>query len=178
MAKKSGARAPAKTVNRTVKKNAVWEKLAKELRATIPKLDTEGLAFLVEQSRIHLYNMQVDELNRMKQQAYAEASRTKGGKTKTVKAQSSKGDIYGIDPTGTGYYLRSSTGGTMFSKTEMVQLIKIAHGPGSAMEVGTRLYTWFTRERGDVLSTLQVKDKFDNRLGTLAGFIRKNFKLK
>jgi len=160
------------------KKDALWEKMAKELRAAIPKLDAEGLAFLVEQSRIHLYNMQVDKLNKMKQEAYSASSKKTSGKAAKVKTNNPKSEIYGIDPTGTGYYLRSSTGGTMFSKTEMVQLIKIAHGPGSVNETGSRLYAWFIRERGDVLSTLQVKDKFDKRLGALSGFIKKNFKLK
>ena len=41
------------------------DSLAKELRGLIPQLDAEGLAFLVEQARIHIYNMQVTELNRI-----------------------------------------------------------------------------------------------------------------
>ena len=40
------------------------ESLAKELRSLIPKLDEEGLTFLIEQAHIHLYNLQVDSLNK------------------------------------------------------------------------------------------------------------------
>ncbi|MDR2964960.1 MAG: hypothetical protein LBU88_04220 [Treponema sp.] len=170
-------KAPAKKTG-IKKKDAVWEKLAKELKLIIPKLDSEGLAFLVEQSRIHLYNMQVDDLNRMKQEAYANAKKKSGGKTKTVKTQSSKTEFFGVDATSAGYYLRCTGGGTMFSKSEMVQMVKIAHGPGSAQETGTRLYSWFTRERSDVLSTLQITDRLDKKLLSLAAFIKKNFKVK
>ena len=174
---KKPKRVPAKKAP-VKKKSAVWEKLAKELRTTIPKLDSEGLAFLVEQSRIHLYNMQVDELNRMKQEAYVNANKKSGGKSKTVKIQSGKTEFFGIDATSAGYYLRCTGGGTMFSKAEMVQMVKIVHGPGSAQETGARLYGWFTRERNDVISTLQITDRLDKKLQSLASFIKKNFKIK
>jgi hypothetical protein len=64
------------------------ESLVKELKSLIPRLDSEGLAFLVEQAKIHLYNMQVDELNKTAAQT-SEKSRAKGtAKPKAVKSES------------------------------------------------------------------------------------------
>ena len=53
-----------KTAKSTKKESTDRNAMAAELRGLIPRLDEEGLVYLVEQARIHLYNMQVDEHNR------------------------------------------------------------------------------------------------------------------
>ena len=161
---------------KTLGKNAQWESLAKELRNAIPNLDVEGLAFLVEQARVHLYNMEVDKHNN------AVLAESKAGKSRSKAAavKQSKPAAYKIVGTesGSSYYLHCPGDEVMFSKGEMVQLTKIANGKGTDLEIRERLYNWIERERRDVFSALPVKNKADERLGIVASLIRKNFKLR
>ena len=155
------------------------EILAKELKGLIPKLDSEGLEFLVEQAKIHLYNMQVTELN---ESALAEAAsaQTKTRGRKPAAGKSSGADKFRIEGTesGSSYYLYYGNGDLMFSKNEMVRLVKIVSAEGTDLDIRERLYNWFERERVDVFAVLPIKTKSDPRLKTLAELIKKTFRLR
>ena len=178
MAKKSNAGKNADS------KDAEREFLVKELRGLIPKLDSEGLAFLVEQGRIHLYNMQVDELNKAALAADAASARVKaGGKSKSVgtaKPAASGKESYKITGTesGSSYYLHCPNDEIMFSRSEMAQLVKIANGKGTDLEIRERLYNWFERERRDIFAAVPMKNKFDDRLKIIAKLIKKSFSIQ
>ena len=163
-------------------KDPARESLAAELRSFIPRLDTEGLAFLVEQAKVHLYNMQVDELNK---EAEAEALRAeqagkKAGKSGARSSSVSKGAQFRIDgaESGSSYYLHYRNDDVMFSRDEMVRLVKIVSAKGSDLEIRERLFNWFERERRDVFSVVPIADKFDSHLKELAAFLKKNFKIQ
>ena len=164
----------AKSKSRT---GSEGESLAKELRSLIPKLDSEGLAFLVEQARIHLYNMQVVELNKAAQAAKT-ASLRKGALAK--KTGQPKDDNFRIDGTASGssYYLYYKNGSVMFSRDEMILLVKIVNAKATDLEIRERLFNWFVRERKDVFALFPMADKFDNQLMVLAKAIKKSFKLR
>ena len=154
------------------------ESLVKELKGILPELDSEGLAFLIEQARVHLYNMQVDELNRAADAANDAAARRikKSGQSKP-KAGSDTLQINGTE-SGSSYYLHFRNDEIMFSRDEMVRLVKIVNGPGTDLEIRERLFNWFDRERKDIFALIPIKDKFDNHLKTLTAYIRKNFKVR
>jgi len=156
--------------------DAQRELLAKELKSLIPKLDSEGLAFLVEQARVHLYNMQVDELN---EAAIAADSARQKSRTISGKAKSSDGTMR-IDATesGSSFYLQYRNDNIMFSRDEMIHLVKIANGDGSDLEIRERLYAWFDRERRDIFSLVPIANKFDDKLKSLSALIKKNFKVR
>jgi len=168
-------------VKKPVKKSSELETLAKELKTLIPKLDEEGLAFLVKQAHVHLYNMQVDALNQtiVKDAQRANAQRTSAAKTKTtVKAGSGGfGDIR-ISETGSGYHILCNNQWVSFTTGEITAMVKIALGEGSDLEVRGRLYNWLSRERRDLLIAASIADKFDDKLKTLVSLLKKNFKLK
>lgn len=154
------------------KKDAEQDALAKELRQLIPKLDSEGLSFLIKQARVHLYNMQVDELNKAAAQAPAAKPRqgtpsAKGGKLRIAGSES-----------GSSYYLYCGNADVMFSRDEMLRLVKIAGAPGTDLEIRERLYNWFSRERKDVFAVMPMKDKFDEHLKALATLLKKSFKVR
>ena len=171
---------PKKAIKKEV--DAGQESLAKELRGLIPKLDSQGLAFLVKQARIHLYNMQVEELNKAasavnvsSQQSNSIAKKSSvGGKT-----NSAEGSII-IQETqnGKSYYLRYQNKSSIFSLEEMICIVKIANGSGTDLEIRERLYNWFVRERKDFFGTIPIADKFDARLKTLLTLLKKTFKLR
>lgn len=169
-AKKSSVKSPAK---KSSKKDTAQELLAKELRTLIPKLDSEGLAFLIKQAKVHIYNMQVDELNKATVAAAAAAQKSKAGKA----GKTPKKAVFDIDATGSGYYLRYQNSGTMFSKNEMTTLVKIVYGQGTEAEISERLFNWLERERLDIFSLVPIANKFDPLLKSLAALIQKNFKL-
>ena len=174
-AKKTGVKAGAVDASA----DAGRESLAKELRGLIPRLDSEGLAFLVEQARVHLYNMQVEKLNMAAQAADAASART-SKISRGRGAQKSAGGNLRIDgsESGSSYYLHYRNDELMLSRDEMVRLVKIANGAGTDLEIRERLYNWFDRERKDAFSVIPMADKFDEHLKALAALIRKNFKIR
>jgi len=162
-------------VKKPVKKSTEIESLSKELKSLIPKIDEEGLAFLVKQAHVHLYNMQVDALN---QTMIKDAQRESKNASKTKKTSSEKG-IFGdikISETGSGYHLLCNNQWVSFTKNEISSMVKIAHGEDSDLEVRSRFFNWLLRERGDLLNTAGIADKFDDKLKVLISLLKKNFK--
>jgi hypothetical protein len=158
--------------------------LAKELRALIPQLNAEGLQFLIEQAQVHLYNMQVDELNRiMERKATAATRGTKAAKTKSggkVAANGKKSEELRIEGTesGSSFYIVYRGQYVMFSRNEIAQMVRIAAAPVSELEKREHLFDWFERERRDLFAAVPIADKFDERLKKIAALLTKNFKIK
>jgi hypothetical protein len=158
--------------NKTGKSAAEREReaLAKELRGLIPRLDAEGLSFLIEQAQVHLYNMQVEELNKT-------LTRTKPGAAKHPPAS---GDVFRIEgsESGSSYYLVYNNEWIMFAREEMIRIADIVSAQGTDLEIRERLFAWFEKERRDVLSSVFITDKFDDKLKKLAALIKKTFKVR
>ena len=174
---------PVKTVKKKDGTDTVQESLVRELRGLIPKLDAEGLAFLVEQARVHIYNMQVEKLNQAAEAASIAAVQSKSliGKIEKSRAQgASKEESFRIVGTesGSSYYLYCPNDSIMFSRNEMVHLVKTVNAGGTDLEIRERLYNWFVKERRDIFTVISIADKFDGRLKTLAALIKKTFKLQ
>lgn len=144
------------------------EVLVKKLRSLIPRLDAEGLSFLVEQARVHLYNMQVEELNKMSAGSGAAAKQAKRRDGFRLEGSES----------GSSYYIIYNNDWIMFSRDEMAQLARIISAPGTDLEIRERFYRWLERERRDVLVSIPMADKFDDKLKALVVLIKKTFKLK
>jgi hypothetical protein len=187
---------PAKTGTKTAAKKSVsrsnaakqsgeWEALAKELKGLIPKLDEEGLAFLVEQAQVHLYNLQVEALNTTLARNQERAAKTAAGKTakagKAAPAGKSAGGGFSeikVSESGSSYYIVYKTEWIMFSKDEMIKLVNIAGGEGTELDIKERLYNWLSRERSDLLRSAGIAEKFDPKLASLAGLLKKTFKVR
>ena len=181
MAKKS-------TAKNTKQKLTNEESLAKELRSLIPKLDAEGLTYLIEQASIHIYNMKVDEHNRAilaaaeKPSAGKTSKSGKAGKSAKTSATKQKPENAGFTIKGTesgsSYYLYYQNKNIMFSQSEMTHLVKIVNAPGTELEIRERLFNWFHRERKDIFSFINMKNRFDDRLKEISAVIKKSFKLR
>jgi hypothetical protein len=163
---KKAPRKPGKTARTENPRDA----LAKELRSLIPRLDAEGLQFLIEQAQVHLYNMQVDELNNTFVRARP------AGASKPVK-QSEEIRIEGSG-SGSSFYMFYHGQSVMFSRDEIIGLVKLVTGPGTSLEIAERLFNWFDRERADIFATIPMTDKFDSRVKKIAQVIKKNFKIQ
>ncbi|MDR1178524.1 MAG: hypothetical protein LBK64_06830 [Spirochaetaceae bacterium] len=150
--------------------------LAKELAALIPRLDEEGLLFLIEQAQVHLYNMQVDELNQTMLRNAERAERGPKAKKPKGSGQADLGIQVSADKH--SYYIVYRGKWVMFTDEEIMQLVKIASAPVDGYEKSIALYRWFERERRDVFGTIPIEGKTDPLLTRLAEVIRKNFKVK
>jgi hypothetical protein len=168
--KTAAKRSPAGAVTKAkpVKKSGTCERLAKELSALIPRLDEEGLLFLIEQAQVHLYNMQVDELNRTMVRNRKRDSET------PKKAAHSAIEIKGDK---NSYYLVYQGKWVMFSETELLQLAKIISAPVDEYERNDALYRWLERERRDVFGTLPIAGRTDPLINKLAAALKKNIKV-
>jgi hypothetical protein len=170
----------AKTANSksTAKKTTVKETLIKEIRGLIPKLDEEGLAFLVKQAHIHLYNMQVDALN---QTIINDVEREKTNKVKTAKKIDVSNENFSdikISETGAGYHIRCNNQWIALTTGEITKMVKIVLGEGSDQEIRERLYSWLSKERADLLSVAGIVNKFDDGIKPLITLLKMSFKLK
>ena len=167
---------PKTAAKKPVKKSAEKDNLAKELKSLIPKLDEEGLAFLVKQAHVHLYNMQVDALNQTIIKDEQRKSKTVSKPKKTV----GTGRLFDIrvSDTGSGYHILCNNTWISFTVKEITAMIKIVKGEGSGLEIRERLYNWLFRERGDFLNAALIADKFDKKLMSLINLLNENFKLK
>jgi hypothetical protein len=147
------------------------ETLVKELKQLLPKLDDEGLMFLLDQAQILLYNMQVSGL-------HDEDSESKGISSKTSKQKRIK--ELRIEAAGdkSSYYIVFDGQWIMFTDEEMLQMVKIISVKDSQEEVAERLYRWFERERTDVFGVIPIKNQFDEELFKVLDIIKKTFKIK
>ncbi|MCL2068184.1 MAG: hypothetical protein FWG99_12065 [Treponema sp.] len=158
-------------------KDGARESLAVELRGLIPKLNTEGLAFLVKQARVHIYNMQVDELNKAAR-AVNTASAKAAGITRAAKKPAGENLRITGSESGSSYYIYYQNDNIVFSRDEMRQLLKMVNAEGTDVGIQTRVFNWFNTERRDVFSLIPMVDKFDPRLKTIIALLKKNFRLK
>jgi hypothetical protein len=158
-----------------VKKSTEKDNLAKELKSLISKLDEEGLAFLVKQAHVHLYNMQVDALN---QTMIKDAQRKSTARAKkTVKTKETGFGKIKMSESGSNCHIYCGNQWISFTGREITSMVKIAFGEGSDLEIRDRLYTWLARERSDLLSVASIANKFDDKLTTLISLLKKNFKI-
>jgi len=165
-------------------KSKAWESLAKELKSLIPKLDEEGLAFLVKQSNVHIYNMQVDALNNslIKEKIRENERKMSNPAKKTVKVQVSGDEQWFTEvkksASGSNYYIVYNNEWIAFTGNEMATIVKIVFAEGSDLEIRERLFNWLSRERSDLLYTASIGDKFNEKLKSLVSLLKSNFKLK
>jgi hypothetical protein len=173
-AKKKPAGGPKKSTRGG--NNAEKDSLAKELKTLIPKLDEEGLAFLVKQAQVHLYNMQVDALNKT---MIKDSARMKAAVSEK-KAKKDEEDFTDVkmSESGSSYFLLYNSQWISFAKNEITALVKIVHGDGTELEIREQVFNWLSRERSDVLYTAAIANKFDDKIISLINLLKVNFKLK
>jgi hypothetical protein len=187
--KSSPAAKKTKTVKRSSagaapgEKNGATGDLARELGSLIPKLDGEGLRFLIEQARVHLYNMQVDQLNRAVEHSAAVKAggdRTGVGRNAGTGKAGKTADSMRIEKSesGSSFYVVYRGKWVMFSREEIIRMVSIVSAPATDLEAREHLFDWFERERRDLFATIPVADKFDERLKKLIGLLKKNFRVR
>lgn len=159
-------------------KKSAHDILASELRSMIKDLDEEGLAFLVEQARVHLHNMNVTRLE--EELAAANRSGKNGSGKKSAAAPRIPPADFRIDrsPSGATYHIISGGKWKMFTDEEMLAMVRIAQSKDTLLEVSRRLWDWLDRERPDAFEDLDIEDHHDPRTKELVKLLRKKFAVR
>ena len=144
MAAKKKAVGEKKVGKKTAKKNPVLD----ELMALLPELDAEGIAFLLEQAKVHKYNMEVEKLNAISDRAAAGGSARARGDAPAAALRIER------SADGSTYHLVAGGDWKMFTAEEMAALVRITRSGEGKEEVARRLRAWLARERKDVYLAL------------------------
>ncbi len=157
--------------------SATHKRLAAELISIIPELDEEGLSFLIEQARVHVYNM---EVSRIEEEA-AESDTANLNKKGDYAREPDKAPAnFRIErsSSGSSYHLISGGKWKMYNEDEMMRIVKIASTSERVRDVAVRLHAWFAEERPDTFADLELGDACDPRLDELVVFLRSKFAIK
>jgi hypothetical protein len=132
---------PAKKTNK--KSKSAKGPVLEELLALLPELDEEGLSFLLEQAKVHRYNMEAERLNDLARKlGTAEPGAVRGAQANVLRIERSAD--------GSTYHIVAGGDWKMFTAEEMAALVRISRCGEGEEETSRRLRAWFARERRDV----------------------------
>ena len=154
------------------------KELLKELRSLIKDIPEEGLIFLIKQANTILYNMRVDELNKAQERLDKKRSSPKNkGKAASTKINT-KDKTVSIERSSFGRSFVLIIGETrkIMSEEELAKVVRIAFKAEGESEAAERIYTWFKRNRDDVLIDGGLK-KSDPVFKTLYTYLKEHFSI-
>ncbi|MBN1533786.1 MAG: hypothetical protein JXA20_14040 [Spirochaetes bacterium] len=161
--KKSGGAAVNKTKGKTRK-----EELRFQLSKIIKELDEEGLAFLIKQGMVLRHNQQVDEIQRSLAKAKDAPKPGKKGKASPARAGADKGSMEIVEGEKSSHFIFVINNyRNFFSLEEMRKIVALCHAASDARDGAMRLYSWFKRERIDVINNTAIDGPGDQALATM-----------
>jgi hypothetical protein len=164
-AKASSAAGSAPTVTRA---RARRSPILRELEALLPELDDEGLSFLLEQAKVHRYNMEVERLNAISDRLAAEGTPEVPAATRAaLRIERSKD--------GSTYHIVAGSSWKMFTAEEIAALVRIARSSDTESERARRTRSWFARERKDVVVDLGLDGPSIGLALEIVRLLRKTF---
>ena len=166
--------------------------LRDELAGLLPELDAEGLGFLIEQARVHLYNMKVTELEEAARQASAaSATRAQQAATKpagksgrsagssvTTASQNAADLRFEGAASGSVFHLVYRNNWKMFNGEEIKAMLRICALADPVNQLAGRLYRWLLLERKDVFQEIPISSPVDPLMLALVKLIKKTFTIK
>jgi len=187
---KAGSKAKAGSARSRKPSGAGEERAAllAELRKLTEDVDAEGLAFLIDQTRILLYNAQVEKMNREldRQRSRLQADLTAGGKRGDTGSTARDGRAAGasggvsVEEGGDRSHFIVTLGGArkFFVLDELRSLVKICQAAGSKSAGAERLYRWLSRNRTDVLADAGIGGPASPLLKELHGVLTARYRAR
>jgi hypothetical protein len=171
--------------------SAQRKRLEGQLKEAIAQIDEEGLLFLLQQAQVLIHNAQVEKINREieeLQQRTAAAGRGAQGKRRgaaagTSAAGRSAGGRFGavrIDEAADrgSFFLELNRTRKALSLPEMQRVVKICYAAESKSDALRQLYTFFARERGDILADARIEGPASPILDELFYAVREKYRLE
>lgn len=162
-------------------KNDETKGLASELRSLIPKLDAEGLSFLIEQAQVHLYNMKIMEAQQLAEETENRAKRKTAAKGAVSGSKGKKNaPVLKIEAAegSSSYHLVYGGKWKFFSADEMMTMVKIANADKNIRTCATRLFSWFRIERSDVLLDFEIEAANSPLIQECISVLKNTFKIR
>ena len=153
--------------------NLSRERLLKELRGLIKKIDMEGLLFLIKQSNVLIYNQNVETLNKKMSSLEAQKSQ------KPRKEEKPGYEVEIVEKNnGENFFIVVRGARLFFTRDELRSLVKICHASEEEFDAARRLYNWFTRERKDVLIDGRISSNTHPTLKSIYRKLVSTYKVK
>ncbi|HEQ71391.1 MAG TPA: hypothetical protein ENN69_02790 [Spirochaetia bacterium] len=151
--------------------------LANELRSLIPKIDEEGLMFLLKQAQTIMHNLNVDRINKALDQSARTGKKTAGKSGARAAAVPS---IVRIEDSSAGKHFVVVLGRErkMFTREELRKIVGISHAGKNDATSGQQIFSWLKKNRSDVLVDVGIGSGTHPLLKKLAGYLRTNYKVK
>jgi hypothetical protein len=167
-AKKKGA-APAKSGGKKSPAKTRTEELRFQLGKIIKELDDEGLAFLIKQGMVLRHNQQVDEIQKSLARAKdAPKTGAKAKKAAPARTGADKNSMEIVEGEKSSHFIFVINNyRNFFSLEEMRKIVALCHSAADAGDGATRLYSWFKRERVDVINNTAIDGPGDRALITM-----------
>ncbi|MCP4130604.1 MAG: hypothetical protein GY754_06445 [bacterium] len=172
-AKKTSAKKKTAAKKTAAKANPQVAELQKQLKTIIKDLNEEGLLYLIRQAQVLQYNMQVSKLNNEKQKKGLSGPLG----SQLPQADKSKMEVKEADD-GSSFILVIGRARNFFSLEEMRKLVKLCHAAQDDKDASNRLFTWFDKNRPDVLRDTDIDSPNDQALATMYKGIVKRYKVK
>ena len=135
--------------------------------------DEENLLFMIQQTNVIKYNMQVDKINN-EQQKISHNSKT----SKKSRVQHGSGIEIIPGEENKNFIIQMGVARKFFSRPDFRSMVMIAQNPDSIKLVSTRLYNWLNKERRDVLIDCNIRSSSNPLLVELIKLIKKKYKVK
>jgi hypothetical protein len=166
--------------------SAQRKRLQGRLTEAIAQIDEEGLLFLLQQAQVLIHNAQVEKINREieeLQERNTTAVRGEQGKRKAAAAEASAGGLSAavrIDEAANrkSFFLELNRTRKTLSLPEMQRLVRICYAAESKSAALRQLYTFFARERGDVLADARIDGPASPVLDALFYAVREKYRLE
>ena len=143
-----------------------------ELLALLPELDEEGISSLLEQAKIHRYNMEVEKLNALSKRMESGASGEPevSGQASALRIERSTD--------GNTYNLVAGGDWKLFTAEEMTALVRITRSGESEAEIARRIRAWLAKERRDVYLDLGLDGPSIGMARDIAALLARTFPAK
>ncbi len=167
------SKTPQKTTSKKSTKSTEKNALLKELQSLIKDMNEDGLKFLINQTRVMLYNMKVDELN-----TEIKNLETKK-RTIKKKAQSDKLALEIVEADdNSSFIFVINKARKFFSLEEMKKIVKLCHISKDGNDASQRMYNWFKKNRSDVLVDVGIGSSKNPALQIIYDSIIKKYTIK
>jgi hypothetical protein len=164
-----GAKKGASRVKGAVPQSAARDELLKLL----PELDEEGIEFLLEQAKVHRYNMEAEKLNALAERL--ESGGPGAGKAGAHPAAESAALRIERSSDGSTYNLVAGGDWKLFTAEEMAALVRITRSGESEAEISRRIRAWLAKERRDVYLDLGLDGPSIGMAKDIAALLAKTF---
>lgn len=162
--------------------DAAKKKLADELTALLPRLDEEGLDFLISQAHVLIHNMEVDRINAEIEKNEKELEKSSKARTSSAgksRGKSGAGSFSIKHSAGAGCYHVGFHGDwKLFTEDEMLSIVRIAKSRQPAADVERQCFAWLKKERSDALVEFGISTPDSENLKEFIKFLKKTFAIR